>query len=249
MEHDSMTHCLSFDRQHLHEIAEHLQLTRFPDHGFGSACHRANLLRSSPAMEACVTRQQASAVAMARLQDKPRLQPLSAFHVNQHCQESLVATYHAHLEQGAIKPDFHPGADFFHALEIDGDYINYFLFLTHDWLHLLTSSKFDSFGELKLMSSLVANMSYPGFAVYGISHFVRRLVDFMLQQEDDLVITKNRMAYEAMRSLMSGYACGKCFQTFLGLDLSAASRMSLDLLRQFHQAPELCSVKLVNQAP
>lgn len=236
---DLTTHWLKFDRQHLHEIAEHLQLTRIPDHGLGSACHRANLLRSSPAMEACLKRQQASAVAIARLEHKPRLQPLSAMHVNQHCRESLVAAYHAHLQLGAIKPDFHPGTDFFHALEAEGDYINYFLFLIHDWLHLLTSSKFDFLGELKLMSALVANMSYPGFAVYGISQFVQRLIDCMLQQEFDFVVTKNRMAYEAMRSLTSGYACGKSFQSFLALDLNLVSRIPLDLLKQSHQVSGL----------
>jgi hypothetical protein len=82
------------------------------------------------------------------------------------------------------------------------------------------------------MSALVANMSYPGYAVYGICHFVQQLVDYMLKQECDIVITKNRTAHEAMRSMMSGYACGKSFRTFLGLDLNAASKLPLDLLRR-----------------
>jgi len=200
-----------------------------PDRGIGHACQRANRLGSSPLMERCLIRQRLSAKAMRRLEAKERWQSLTEFQEQKEkpAHGSLVSIYRAQVSLGLIKPDFHPQARFFNHLQTDADYINYFLFFFHDWLHTLTRSPFNFLGELKLMSALVANMSYPGFEVYGICGMVKKLVMYMLQQPCDVVITSDRFVYAAMRSLCSGYSSGRKLDSFLGFDFDSAANMTL----------------------
>jgi ubiquinone biosynthesis protein Coq4 len=72
------------------------------------------------------------------------------------------------IKHEGLSYTYGPDPEYFHNLETDADYVNYRVFCTHDFYHIVSGFALDIFGEIGARSLLVAQCGYPPMALTDV---------------------------------------------------------------------------------
>jgi len=159
---------LAADAQRLGKLLQFAELSERCDSNIEDTFLLANRLSNSSQMKACVERlmQDPDSREMIRSRKQPkkrspeelaRLEP-----------GTLGRIYYEIIKQEDLSYDYAPPTQYFNNLEADADYVNYIVFSTHDFYHIVSGFALDVFGEAGARSLLVAQCGYPPMALTDV---------------------------------------------------------------------------------
>jgi ubiquinone biosynthesis protein Coq4 len=128
----------------------------------------ANSLRDSPQMQRCVARlmqdpRSSELIRSRQLHSRRPPEELASFEPG-----TLGKIYYEVIKNEGLSYTYGPDPDYFNDLESDADYVNYRVFCTHDFYHIVSGFALDVFGEIGARSLLVAQCGYPPMALTDV---------------------------------------------------------------------------------
>jgi ubiquinone biosynthesis protein COQ4 len=85
---------------------------------------------------------------------------------------TLGQIYFEIIKDEALSYDYAPSPEYFNNLESDADYVNYMVFSTHDYYHIVSGFALDIFGEVGAGSLLIAQCGYPPMALTDVNNLL-----------------------------------------------------------------------------
>lgn len=223
---------LAQNPQHLDRLLQLTQLAESCDTRVEDTFQLANSLRDSPQMQRCVE----------RLKQDPRSQQLiqsRQLHLRRppeelacHPSGSLGQIYYEVIKHEGLSYTYGPGPEFFNNLETDADYVNYRVFCTHDFYHIISGFALDVFGEVGARSLLVAQCGYPPMALTDVVNLLTSwLANDICQGEDNDLDGELSQVYllEVMALLIR---MAKACQPLFGVDWDGLLPLPLDQVRE-----------------
>ena len=161
-------HKLASHRKQLDSLLELAQLAEDCDTQVEDTFRLANHLRDSPQMQHCVERLMGEKESRKLIESRqPYVRPNPDWLASLD-EGSLGHQYHQILLREKLQINYGPPASYFYDLETDADYINYRVFCTHDFYHIVSGFSLDIFGETGARTLLVAQCGYPPMALTDV---------------------------------------------------------------------------------
>lgn len=159
---------LAADAQRLENFLQFAQLSERCDSNIEDTFLLANRLRGSSQMQACINRLMQDPDSREMILSKRRPKKRSPEELARLEQGTLGRIYYEIIKQEDLSYDYAPATEYFHHLEADADYVNYIVFNTHDFYHIVSGFALDVFGEAGARSLLVAQCGYPPMALTDV---------------------------------------------------------------------------------
>lgn len=159
---------LATDGQRLERLLHFAQLAERCDSNVEDTFLLANSLRNSKQMQACVDRLKRDPAARELIQSRRLFHRRSPEELATLKPGTLGQIYYEVIKREGLSYDYAPSPDYFNNLELDADYVNYIVFSTHDFYHLVSGFALDIFGEVGARSLLVAQCGYPPMALSDV---------------------------------------------------------------------------------
>lgn len=168
---------LGCEPQRAAKVLRLFQLADGCDANISDTFRLANQLRDSPQMLRCVDRLMQSPAARdmiirRQLHDLGDINELAKLEAG-----TLGNIYYQLLGNEGLSYHYGPPPERFHNIETDADYVNYRIFATHDFHHIVSGFALNIFGEAGARSLLVAQCGYPPMALTDIVNLLSSWLD------------------------------------------------------------------------
>jgi ubiquinone biosynthesis protein COQ4 len=217
--------------QHLDRLLQLAQLAESCDTRVEDSFLLANNLRNSPQMQRCVAR-------LMQDPDSRELIQSRQLHIRRSPEElalfgpgTLGQIYYEVIRHEGLSYTYGPDSEYFNNLETEADYVNYRVFCTHDFYHIVSGFSLDIFGEIGARSLLVAQCGYPPMALTDVVNLLSSwLANDIVSGEDhdsDGELSEVYMLEVMALSIRMAKACKPLF----GTDWDALLGLPLDQVR------------------
>jgi len=218
--------------QRLEKLLHFVQLAESCDSNVEDTFLLANSLRNSPQMQVCISRlmqdpQSKDLIENKRLFHKRSPGELSGFESG-----TLGQIYYEIIKDEALSYDYAPSPEYFNNLESDADYVNYMVFSTHDFYHIVSGFALDIFGEVGARSLLVTQCGYPPMALTDVVNLLSTWLSNDIipagPTEADGHLNQVYLLEVMALSIRMAKACRPLF----GVDWNSLMPLPLDVVRQ-----------------
>lgn len=151
--------------EYLIKLLQLAQLAESCDSTVADTFQLANSLRESPQMNRCVARLMKDPLSRKLIDSRQLHNRRSAEELAGYAPGTLGQIYYDVIRREGLSYDYGPDPEYFNNLESHADYVNYRVFCTHDFYHIVSGFALDIFGEIGARSLLVAQCGYPPMAL------------------------------------------------------------------------------------
>jgi ubiquinone biosynthesis protein Coq4 len=218
--------------QHLDQLLQLAQLAESCDTTVEDTFHLANSLRDSPQMQRCVARlmQDPSSCELIRSRQLHIRRPpeeLARFEPG-----TLGQIYYEVIKHEGLSYTYGPDPDYFNNLETDADYVNYRVFCTHDFYHIVSGFALDVFGEIGARSLLVAQCGYPPMALTDVVNLLTSWLANDICPGDDKDLDGDLSEVYLLDVMAMGIRMAKASLPLFGTDWDGLLHLPLEQVRQ-----------------
>jgi len=159
---------LASQREKLESLLHLAELAESCDTKIEDTFRLANSLRDSPQMQHCISRLKRDGRSRQLIDTKQPYKKPDPGWLETLDRGTLGHLYYQILKREELSLDYGPPASYFNNLEQDADYVNYRVFCTHDYYHIISGFSLDIFGEIGARTLLVAQCGYPPMALTDV---------------------------------------------------------------------------------
>ena len=223
---------LAADSERLEKLLHFAQLSERCDSNVEDTFLLANSLRNSKQMQACVERLKLEPRASELINFRPLLprrhpDELAAFE-----QGTLGQIYYEIIKREALSYDYAPSPEYFNNLELEADYVNYVVFSTHDFYHIVSGFALDIFGEMGARSLLVAQCGYPPMALTDVVNLLSSWLSNDICPSGSTEVDDHLSQVYLLEVMALGIRMAKGCVPLFGVDWDALLPLPLDTVRQ-----------------
>jgi ubiquinone biosynthesis protein COQ4 len=195
----------------------------------------ANSLRDSPQMKRCVARLMQDPSSRELIHSRKLHSGLPPEELAGFKPGTLGRIYYEVIKNEGLSYAYGPGPECFSNLETDADYVNYRVFCTHDFYHIVSGFALDVFGEIGARSLLVAQCGYPPMALTDVVNLLSSWLanDIFPGEDNDLDGELSQVYLVEVMSL--GIYMAKACQPLFGTDWDSLLPLHLDQVRELLQ--------------
>jgi ubiquinone biosynthesis protein Coq4 len=192
----------------------------------------ANSLRDSPQMQRCVERLMQDPRSRELIQSRKLHRRRPPEELACHQPGSLGHIYYEVIKHEGLSYTYGPDPEYFNNLETEADYVNYRVFCTHDFYHIVSGFALDVFGEIGARSLLVAQCGYPPMALTDVVNLLTSwLANDICPGEDNDLDGELSQVY-LLEVMALGIRIAKACQPLFGVDWDALLPLPLDQVRE-----------------
>lgn len=223
---------LAAQPQRLNALLQLAQLAESCDTRIEDTFLLANSLRNSPQMQRCVDR---------LLEDPPSRQRIQSRQLHtRHAPEVLASfepgtlgqIYYEVIKREGLSYDYGPSPEYFNHLETEADYVNYLVFCTHDFYHIVSGFALDIFGEIGARSLLVAQCGYPPMALTDVVNLLTSWLANDICSGDASELDTELSQVYLLEVMALGIRMAKACRPLFGVDWDALLPLPLDVVRK-----------------
>lgn len=223
---------LSSEPQRLEKLLRFVQLAEQCDSTIEDTFLLANGLRQSPQMQACVARllaipESRTLIQSRRLFNRRTPEELATFEHG-----TLGQIYYEIIKRKELSYEYCPAPEYFNNLELDADYINYVVFSTHDFYHIVSGFALDVFGEVGARSLLVAQCGYPPMALTDVVNLLSSWLSSEICQDCGDLDDGHLSQVYLLEVMALGIRMGQRCRGLFAVDWDALMPLPLDVVRQ-----------------
>lgn len=225
---------LANDTQRLEKLLHFAQLSERCDSHIEDTFLLANSLRSSKQMQACIDRLMQDPASRELIESKRLFKRRSPQELATFERGTLGQIYYDIIKLEALSYDYAPPPDYFNHLELDADYVNYMVFSTHDFYHIVSGFALDAFGEVGARSLLVAQCGYPPMALSDVVNLLSSWLSGDICPADPAnTEADGHLSQVYLLEVMAlGIRMGKGCLPLFGVDWDALLPLPLDAVRR-----------------
>lgn len=217
--------------QRLESLLMLVQLAESCDTTIEDTFRLANRLRNSPQMQRCVERLMQDPASRELIQSRQLYRRRPPEELACHPPGSLGQIYYQVIRHEGLSYAYGPGPEYFNDLETDADYVNYWVFCTHDFYHIVSGFALDQFGEVGCRSMLVAQCGYPPMALTDIVNLLTSwMANDICPGEDNDLDGELSQVY-LLEVIALGIRMAKTCQPLFGVDWDSLLPLPLDQVR------------------
>jgi hypothetical protein len=228
-------HNLSSQHQHLDKLLQLAQLAETCDYKIEDTFLLANKLRESPQMQRCIVQLMGDPKSCALIQSRQLHTRRSPDELAAFAPGTLGQIFYQVIKSEGLSYDYGPSPEFFHDLITDADYVNYRVFCTHDFYHLVSGFALDIFGEIGARSLLVAQCGYPPMALTDVVNLLSSWLANDICPGDDQDLDGQLSQVYLLEVMAMGIRMARTCQPLFGVDWDSLLPLPLDEVRQLLQ--------------
>ena len=223
---------LASEPQNVSRLLQLAQLAESCDSNIEDTFILANSLRDSPQMQRCITRLMQDPLSRRLIQSRQPYIRQDPSKLSQFNEGTLGHIYYQIIKNEGLSYDYGPSPEYFNNLETDADYVNYRVFCTHDFYHIVSGFALDIFGEIGARTLLVAQCGYPPMALTDVVNLLTSWLANDICPGEDQDLDGELSQIYLLEVMALGIRMAKACKPLFGVDWSSLLPLQLNEVRQ-----------------